>query len=548
MALRRTEIGSHARRRARLVFLSVVATAMAIAAAAPAEAKRLALVIGNNDYLEVTPLQKAVNDARTTAAALESAGFDVIADVNLTRRDMNRELQNFYSRIEVGDEVLFFFAGHGIEIDGRNYLLPTDIPLASPGQDDFVRSEAIVVDELVDRITGRGARMAILVLDACRDNPFPRNGTRSLGGARGLARMHAPEGTFIMYSAGVGQLALDRLSDDDEHPNSVFTRSLVPLISEPGRSLVSAARQVRREVERLAASISHEQRPAYYDEVTGDFFFTAAETRPVAPPGTESAGEVWAQIQDRAGSAVLKAFVAQFPDSVYARLAQARIAEIEAVGGAPASTPPPAPEEVAVASVDPADTPATPEAPASPQVDTRALVRDIQTELQQRNCRPGTADGIWGRRSRQALQRLDAETEADLPTEPNAALLRALRDLTGTTCPEATVATRSTGGEATSRSSCRRWQVQVAELKPGGLPWDAVGPPDIQITEGSTGAQAFCRDSRSCTLTFEGAIGDASLTIMDMDLSEHDTIGVGTCRASASRCQIGSATVSQSNC
>lgn len=258
----------------------------------PAAAKRVALVIGNDSYAEVPKLQKAVNDARAMEATLAAIGFDVIRAVDVTRRAMNESLQRFTARLEPGDEALFFYAGHGVEIDGRNYLLPTDIPGAGPGQEEFVKSESVAVDRILEQIRGRGARVSILVLDACRDNPFATATSRGIGGTRGLARTLAPEGSFIIYSAGVGQTALDRLADTDPHPNSVFTRSLIPLLSRPGLSLVETARQVRRDVRDLAARVAHEQRPAYYDEVVGDFYFAgrpqleirpgAAEEKPVA--------------------------------------------------------------------------------------------------------------------------------------------------------------------------------------------------------------------------------------------------------------------------
>ncbi len=247
---------------------------IAMGVADPVAAKRVALVVGNDNYAEVVKLQKAVNDARAVADALKEVGFEVIRAENVMRREMNRHIQLFTSRLNAGDEALFFYAGHGVEIAGRNYLLPTDVPSATPGKEDFVKAESIPVDQILDSIRNRGTRVSILVLDACRNNPFPSDGTRSLGGSRGLARMPAAEGTFIMYSAGVGQTALDRLSDDDQNPNSVFTRSLIPLLKQTGFSLTKTARQLRRDVQKLAATVSHDQRPAYYDEVTGDFFFS----------------------------------------------------------------------------------------------------------------------------------------------------------------------------------------------------------------------------------------------------------------------------------
>lgn len=255
------------------LFSFICLTLFLFGLSSPAAAKRVALVIGNDNYAQVTKLEKAVNDAETIGTTLQDMGFVVLRAQNLSRREMNRQLQQFAAQLDAGDEALFFFAGHGVEIAGRNYLLPTDIPAARPGQEDFVTAEAVPVDQVLDTIRRRGTRVSILILDACRDNPFPKKGTRSLGATRGLARMPAPEGTFIMYSAGVGQTALDGLSDSDPNRNSVFTRSLVPLLQTPGVSLVQTARAVRRDVQKLARTISHDQRPAYYDEVTGDFYF-----------------------------------------------------------------------------------------------------------------------------------------------------------------------------------------------------------------------------------------------------------------------------------
>ena len=303
--------------------------------AEPAAAKRVALVIGNDDYHEVAKLKKAANDAQSMANVLTEIGFDVIHAKNVARREMNRQLQLFLSRLEAGDEALFYYAGHGIEIDGRNYLLPTDIPNAEPGKEEFVKAESVPVDQILGSIRDRGTRISILVLDACRNNPFPSKGTRSLGGARGLARMPAAEGTFILYSAGVGQTALDRLSDEDANPNSVFTRSLIPLMKRPGFSLTKTARQLRRDVQKLAATISHDQRPAYYDEVTGDFFFTGKSNKPAVSStaatavDNDPAATAWNGVKDTESPAILEAFIKAFPSGLYTTFAKARLAELQ---------------------------------------------------------------------------------------------------------------------------------------------------------------------------------------------------------------------------
>lgn len=296
-------------------------------------ANRVALVIGNDAYKQISVLEKAVNDSRAISTALKAIGFTVLSGENLSRRDMNLHLQRFSAQLGPGDEALFFFAGHGVEIQGRNYLLPTDIPKAVPGQEAFVATEAIAADDVLTRIRSRGTRVSILVLDACRDNPFPRKGTRSVGSTRGFARMPAPEGSFIMYSAGVGQTALDRLDPSDPDPNSVFTRSLIPLIKQPGLSLHEMARQVRRKVQKLAGTIAHDQRPAYYDEVTGDFFFKAGRTislpaDSLGKSATTHAERLWSIIKDTKDEAVLEAFLEQHPTGTFAALARARLKEL----------------------------------------------------------------------------------------------------------------------------------------------------------------------------------------------------------------------------
>lgn len=311
------------------LFTTIWTLSLLVLTSTNASAKRVALVVGNDNYANVTDLDKAANDANAMGATLEEIGFTVLRALNATRREMNVYIQDFAGKLEKGDEALFFFAGHGVEIDGRNYLLPVDVPAAKPGKEDFVKAESVAVDQVLATIRGRGTRVSILVLDACRDNPFPKAGTRSLGGSRGLARMPATEGTFIMYSAGVGQTALDRLSDADPNPNSVFTRSLIPLIKQPGLSLTQTARQVRRNVQKLASAIRHDQRPAYYDEVTGEFFFKkGAQTGNALGPARSEDDILWSGIDGSKKVSDYEFYLKQQPDGKYAALASLSIARL----------------------------------------------------------------------------------------------------------------------------------------------------------------------------------------------------------------------------
>lgn len=261
--------------RFRLPALVVVLLAGLWLATAPAQAeKRLAFIVGNDGYQNIAALKKARNDAESMGKALEKLGFSVTVALDQPRRDFNRAFSAFLANVGRGDVAFLFYAGHGVEIDGRNYLLPVDIPNGTGLDKSFVESEAISVDELLGRLKAREAQLNLVILDACRNDPFVNASARSLGSGRGLARISAPQGTFVMYSADVGEAALDRLGDGDDHPNSVFTRTLLPLMSEPGRDLVDTAREVRRRVRDLALTVRHQQTPAYYDAVLGDFFFT----------------------------------------------------------------------------------------------------------------------------------------------------------------------------------------------------------------------------------------------------------------------------------
>jgi hypothetical protein len=253
---------------------------------------RHALVIGIDNYVSVPSLEKARNDARSVHDVLSQAGFrsDLLLDPD--QLGLLTAVNSLSGRVSPGDEVVFYFAGHGVEIDGRNYLLPKDVPQALPGGEFLVTSRALPLDSVLDLLRVRGARVSLLIVDACRDNPFPRQGTRSLGGSRGLGRVDSPpEGTFILFSAGNGQTALDRLSDNDPDPNSVFTRILLPRLSEPGVPIHELSRDVRTAVRQLARTVGHDQFPAVYDQFDGNFSVVAAlPTALVAQPAAPATG------------------------------------------------------------------------------------------------------------------------------------------------------------------------------------------------------------------------------------------------------------------
>jgi hypothetical protein len=274
-----------------LAALGLAASLSGFAGAAHAE-KRVALVVGNNDYKNVPKLLKAVNDARTMGDTLKQLGFTVMVAENQNRQQFSETLLAFDRAIEPGDTAFFFYAGHGFEIAGQNYLLPTDVPAATEGQEELVRDASILADRVVERLQNKKARTSILVFDACRNNPFERSGTRAVAGGGGLAPMtQLPEGVFSVFSAGPRQTALDRLSNDDANPNSVFTRTFARELLQPGENLVQVAQHTRRLVSEMADTVKHKQVPVYFDQMVDDVFLSgaakdaaAAAARPVDPP------------------------------------------------------------------------------------------------------------------------------------------------------------------------------------------------------------------------------------------------------------------------
>jgi Caspase domain len=248
--------------------------------------KRVALLVGNNAYQNVPVLRTAINDAHALAEVLRKLNFSVVIAENQSRRTMTESLLAFDKTIEPGDMALFFFAGHGFEIHGENFLVPTDIPTVGEGQDELLRDAAYPAARIVERLQARGARTTILVLDACRDNPFERAGGRGLKGAGGLAPMTPAEGVFILFSAGAKQVALDGLSGRDRDPNSVFSRNLIRELQEPGLTLVQIAKRTQMDVKQMAATVGRDQTPAYYDQIVGEIVFNSAATPTVtaAPP------------------------------------------------------------------------------------------------------------------------------------------------------------------------------------------------------------------------------------------------------------------------
>ena len=231
-------------------------------------AQRRALVIGNDSYRHVSPLVNAREDARAIANGLMQVGYQVTLKLDLNEKDMKTALRNFKAQVEGGDEVLIFYAGHGVQIGAANYLLPIDITGESEEQ---VKDDGIQLQRILDDMSERKTKFTLAMIDACRDNPFKKTG-RALGG-RGLSPTTAATGQMVIFSAGTGQQALDRLGPNDSDKNGLFTRIFIKEMQKPGVSIDRVVRNVRNDVVNLAKSVGHEQVPAIYDQVVGEFYF-----------------------------------------------------------------------------------------------------------------------------------------------------------------------------------------------------------------------------------------------------------------------------------
>ncbi|WP_375466201.1 caspase family protein [uncultured Methylobacterium sp.] len=262
--------------------IGAMALGLCLAAWPARAADRLAFVVGIDAYANLgadAQLQRPVADAQAVGAALRRLGFRVtLLTASVTQETFWARFGQFAEAVQPGDTALFYFAGHGLALQGSNYLLPADMPVMQAGQEQFARSRSLAEADISAALREHGARVVMMVLDACRNNPFPRTGTRGLGAETGLARRgETADGVFSLYAAGAGQTALDRMPGADPDPNSVFTRVFIRRVQEPGLNLIDLGESVRDEVARLAESVPHKQVPAYYNEVRGARFISLAD-------------------------------------------------------------------------------------------------------------------------------------------------------------------------------------------------------------------------------------------------------------------------------
>jgi Caspase domain/Putative peptidoglycan binding domain len=301
----------------------------------PAKAdRRVAFVVGNGTYKNVMPLQNPPIDAKSMARLLRDAGFDVVEGINLSRDEMTERLLEFGKKTPGADIAVFYYAGHGIAVDGVNYLLAVDADVKS--EMDVKLGNAINVDLTLDQ-TMSAAKVKLVFLDACRDNPFAAKikaaaGTRSVSVQTGLAEMKSAEGTLIAFATGPGQTALD----GEVGTNSPFTRALVANITQPGVEIQQAMTQVRAEVNE---ETNKRQLPwghtnligaVYLNPVAASAPAVIAGNTPISMLGAASDVELefWRSVKDSNRSEELSAYVTSYPKGQFKSIALARIASL----------------------------------------------------------------------------------------------------------------------------------------------------------------------------------------------------------------------------
>jgi uncharacterized caspase-like protein len=301
-----------------------VALVVLLAFVLPAAAgKRIALVIGNSDYAHVSDLKNPKFDADLMTKTLEAVGFEVMRADNLDQRAMKQALVDFGRKLKQGAEAsMFYYAGHGIELNGVNFLVPVDADTRSSDEADI---QNVSVNSVLALTENSGVPLNIIVLDACRNNPFRSMRAASSGG---LAAVTAPRGTYVAYATSPGSVAAD--GDGD---NSPFTLALAQSVKVPGLTLEGVLKRTRQEVQTVTDG---KQLPYDSSAITGDFFFIPAVAvaplvEPPPPPAPVLQPDVAQAAFAAAGDdpALLKVVADSFPGTVWAALASEKLKRLQ---------------------------------------------------------------------------------------------------------------------------------------------------------------------------------------------------------------------------
>ena len=286
--------------------------------------RKVALVIGNSSYKSV-PLKNPQNDARDVAAALRKLGFEVIERQNLGREGFAMAVREYGDKLRGATVGLFYFAGHGIQVKGRNFLVPVDADIA---REDEVQYRSFDVNEVLDKMDSARTAINLVVLDACRNNPFARSFKLA---QTGLAQMDAPTGTLIAFATAPGSVA-----QDGDGNNGLYTSALLKHIASAGLSVEQMFKRVRVDVVNQS---KNQQVPWESSSLNREFAFAAPVAAPQAAvalsPAAISATELgldlafWDAVKDSKEAADYRAYLEQYPQGRFAALARVRGAALQ---------------------------------------------------------------------------------------------------------------------------------------------------------------------------------------------------------------------------
>jgi uncharacterized caspase-like protein len=269
---------------------------------------RIALVVGNGGYKN-SPLANPVNDATDIAKALESVGFKVILKRNANTREMRQAIREFGTELRRAQVGLFYFAGHGVQVRGNNYLIPVGADIESEADAEDLAIDANYALRVMEESQ---VKVSIAILDACRNNPFAR-GFRS--SARGLAQMSAATGSVIAFATAPGSVAAD-----GSGRNGTYTKHLLANLGHPDSDLLKVFQRTRAGVVRETGG---KQTPWESTSLVGDFHFRPPTAHSVDPAVLELA--LWDSVKDSRNADEFKAYLDQYPDGRFAGVARARL-------------------------------------------------------------------------------------------------------------------------------------------------------------------------------------------------------------------------------
>jgi Caspase domain/Domain of unknown function (DUF4189)/Putative peptidoglycan binding domain len=396
--------------RAFALFFACVLLGAAFGVCRANASQRLALVIGNSRYQHAPALKNPTNDAQDISAALQRLGFETVLGVDLDHGKLLEKIRAFTEGLAGAEVALFYYAGHGVQVRGKNYLAPIDARLEREADLDFT---AVDLD-LVLRNMQREPRTNIVFMDACRDNPLTVNlarnmGSRSASVGRGLATIEGGIGTLIAFATQPGNIALD---GDSDSRNSPFTKALLGAIERPGLTISEVMIAVRNDV---LKQTNNQQIPWDHSSLTGPFYFVpggAALAAPVAAiPETNMSRKdaatlefaFWDTVKSSSNMRLFEAYLKRYPDGAFSDIAKIRLDELAAKKPLEDNVP----------------------------ISDRFVLHELRDRLYELNFDPGAVDAPLGEETRQSIREYQATAQVEQTGEPTFGLLKRLRSTPG---------------------------------------------------------------------------------------------------------------------